>query len=151
MSASPLSVWFHNQLNAISAELNGLPKEMAGTPWRDGGWTRAQIVGHLIDSAANNRVRFVRAAIEGGYAGPHYEQDAWVSIHGYADQPWETLLRWWRTEQEILMAVVDRIPEETLAVRCVLGEDAAATLRDLIQDYVRHQQWHLDQITARTE
>jgi hypothetical protein len=89
-------------------------RSLADTPWREGGWTRKQIVGHLLDSAANNRQRFVRAAIHGSFTGPDYAQDAWVAAHGYAGQPWETLLRWWEVEHEILAAVVDRIPEERL-------------------------------------
>ncbi len=88
--------------------------DWANLPWRDGGWTRKQILGHLLDSATNNRQRFVRAAIDGQYAGPKYAQDAWVDAHGYAGQPWETLLSWWETEHEILMAVVDHIPDDKL-------------------------------------
>ena len=80
-------------------------------PWREGGWTRKQIVGHLLDSASNNRQRFVRAAIDGSYSGPGYAQDAWVAAQGYSGESWETLVRWWHAEHEILMAAVDRIPK----------------------------------------
>jgi DinB superfamily len=143
-----VAVRFRDGLNGVEGVLRTLPPELACVPWRPGGWTRAQIVGHLLDSATNNRQRFVRAATEGSYAGPQYAQDAWVEAHGYADQPWETLLGWWRTEHEILMAVVDRIPEERLDARCVLDDEAPVTLQFLIEDYVEHQQWHLKQLTA---
>jgi hypothetical protein len=105
-------------------------------------------VGHLLDSAANNRQRFVRATIDGQYAGPGYAQDAWVAAHGYADQSWETLLRWWEAEHEILAAAVDRVPEERLEAKCVVGVDAPVTLRFLIEDYLRHQRWHFKQLEA---
>ena len=52
----------------------------------------------MLDSAANNRQRFVRAAIDGSFSGPDYAQAAWVEAHGYAGQTWPTLLRWWETE-----------------------------------------------------
>ena len=100
-----LAQQFSADLNAIHAALLALPAQLADTPWREGGWTRKQIVGHLLDSAANNRQRFVRATIDGEYAGPRYAQDGWVAAHGYANQPWETLLEWWKSEQEILVAV----------------------------------------------
>jgi len=74
----------------------------ADKPWREGGWTRKEIVGHLLDSAANNRQRFVRAAADGRYDGPKYLQDAWVKAHGYGEQNWEKLVRWWQAEHEIL-------------------------------------------------
>jgi hypothetical protein len=61
---------FRAELKAIEAELFAVEPGLADTPWRVGGWTRKQIVGHLLDSAANNRQRFVRAGIDGHYAGP---------------------------------------------------------------------------------
>lgn len=33
-------------------------------PLRTGGWSRKQLIGHLIDSASNNHQRFVRAALQ---------------------------------------------------------------------------------------
>jgi DinB superfamily len=92
----------------------------------------------------------VRAAIDGSYAGPTYAQEPWVAAHGYAEQPWETLLEWWRVEHQILAAVVDRIPEDRMQASCTVGGEAPVTLQFLIEDYVSHQQWHLRQIEAGT-
>jgi hypothetical protein len=139
---------FHGELGVLQAILLGLPPGLADTPWRAGGWTRKQIVGHMLDSAANNRQRFVRAATDGSYAGPQYAQVAWVAAHGYAEQDWETLLRWWQAEHEILAAVVDRIPEERLGAECVVGENEPVTLSFLIEDYLAHQRWHFAQLTG---
>lgn len=141
---------FRSKLRAIRGALVAVSPSLADIPWRDGGWTRKQIVGHLLDSAANNRQRFVRAAIEGTYAGPGYAQDAWVAAHGYAEQSWDDLLRWWQAEHEILIAVVERIPEERLDTLCSVGDGEPVTLRFLIRDYIRHQVHHFEQITART-
>ena len=137
---------FRDELNVLHATLLALPPELAGTPWRDGGWTRKQIVGHLLDSATNNRQRFVRASIDGQYTGPGYAQDAWVAAHGYANQPWDTLLQWWRVEHEILAAAVDHIPEERLEASCTVGAGEPVTLRFLIEDYLAHQRWHFAQL-----
>jgi hypothetical protein len=146
--ATELAREFRAELGALQVVLLGLPPKLAETPWRAGGWTRKQIVGHLLDSAANNRQRFVRAAADGRYAGPKYAQDAWVAAHGYADQDWETLLRWWQAEHEILAAVVDRITEDRLGVECVVGDNAPVMLRFLIEDYLVHQRWHFAQLTG---
>jgi hypothetical protein len=139
---------FRAELEVLQEVLPGLSPELADAPWRDGGWTRKQIVGHLLDSAANNRQRFVRTAIDGYYAGPKYAQDAWVAAHGYAEQEWETLLRWWQVEHEILAAVVDQISEDHLDAECIVGDDAPVTLRFLIEDYLDHQRWHFAQLTG---
>jgi hypothetical protein len=139
---------FRADLKSIHAVLLALSPALADTPWRDGGWTRKEIVGHLLDSAANNRQRFVRAAAAGAYAGPQYAQDAWVAAHGYASQPWETLLDWWKVEHEILAAVVDHIPAERFDASCTVGDDEPVSLRFLIEDYISHQRWHLKQLQA---
>ena len=122
--ATPLAARFRAELKAVHEALLAIPPELADTPWRKGGWTRKQIVGHLLDSAANNRQRFVRAAIDGSFTGPDYAQAAWVEAHGYAGQSWPTLLRWWETEHEILAAAVDHIAEERMESWRILAYDA---------------------------
>lgn len=139
---------FRSDLDEVHRAILTLPESLADVRWREGGWTRKQILGHLLDSAANNRQRFVRASTEGSYKGPKYAQDAWVAAHGYAGQPWTLLLSWWEAEHEILMAIVERIPEQTLDVQCVVGDNAPVSLRFLIEDYVAHQRWHLKQLLA---
>jgi hypothetical protein len=142
------AVQFSRDLQLIHTALLAVPPHLANVPWRAGGWTRKQIVGHLCDSAANNRQRFVRAATEGTYAGPGYAQDAWVDAHGYSEESWETLLRWWQVEHEILLAAVERIPAERLETICTVGDNPPVTLRFLIEDYIAHQKHHLQQIEA---
>jgi hypothetical protein len=149
--ATQLAQVFRKELSALQTTLLGVDPALSDTPWRMGGWTRKQIVGHLLDSAANNRQRFVRAAADGHYTGPKYAQDAWVAAHGYAEQSWETLVRWWRAEHEILAAVVDRIPEERLGAACVVGDNEPVTLRFLVDDYLCHQRWHFAQITGAAQ
>ncbi len=145
---SSLAIDFRGELSNYDAALMTISPALADTPWRPGGWTRKQIVGHLLDSATNNRQRFVRASIDGRYTGPKYAQDEWVTAHGYENQSWETLLRWWRAENEILMAVVDQIPVERLNAKCKVGDDPVVTLRFLIEDYLNHHRWHLGQLVA---
>src|SRR5580700_10260919 len=139
---------FRGDIHELRELLDEAPGDLANVAWRQGGWTRKQILGHLLDSAANNRQRFVRAAIEGRYTGPSYAQDAWVAAHGYAHLAWKTLVEWWNVEHDILMAVVERVPEERMATLCTVGNDAAVTLRYLIEDYTRHQFHHFEQLNA---
>jgi hypothetical protein len=139
---------FCDDIKELRDLLDEVPSDLANVPWRQGGWTRKQILGHLLDSAANNRQRFVRASIDGSYAGPGYAQDAWVAAHGYGHLAWKTLVEWWNVEHNILMAVVERIPEERMSVLCTVGTDAPVSLRYLIEDYTRHQFHHFQQINA---
>lgn len=139
---------FRAGIAGVRDALLAVSPKLADVPWRPNGWTRKQIVGHLLDSAANNRQRFVRAALDGSYNGPGYAQEKWVELQAYAEQSWETLLRWWQAEHEMLAAIVDRIPEERLGAECIIGGGAPVTLQFVIDDYVAHQQHHLRQITS---
>jgi hypothetical protein len=51
-------------------------------------------------------------------------------------------------EHAILAAAVDHIPEERYDAICKIGENAPVTLRFVVEDYFRHQRWHLQQFTA---
>jgi hypothetical protein len=139
---------FRTEIDAVHSALLALSPDLADTPWREDGWTRKEIVGHMLDSAANNRQRFVRAAIHGRFTGPDYAQAEWVEAHGYGDLPWATLLHWWEVENAILSAAVDHIPEERLDAVCQIGDHAPVTLRFVVEDYLRHQRWHLAQLNA---
>ena len=139
---------FSTGIEELRDMLDDVPADLANVPWRTGGWTRKQILGHLLDSAANNRQRFVRASIDGSYDGPSYAQDAWVASHGYAHHSWKTLVDWWKVEHDILIAVVERIPEDRMNAFCTVGDNAPVTLRYLIEDYTRHQFHHFEQINA---
>src|SRR4051812_22052131 len=55
-------------------------------------WSRKEELGHLIDSASNNHLRFVRAALEPEYHGPSYDQNGSVAMHAYQELGWSDLL-----------------------------------------------------------
>jgi hypothetical protein len=112
-------------------------------------WSKKEELGHLVDSATNNHVRFVRAAIEPEFRGPGYEQDSWVALHGYHEMPWAGIIDFWQRYNHFLAGLVERIPDGRLAARCVVGDSTPVTLQFLIEDYTLHMQHHLDHILAR--
>ena len=60
-----------------------------------GKWVKKEILGHLIDSAANNHQRFVRAQFANPFAWPGYDQQSWVPLHRYRERPWVDLVDLW--------------------------------------------------------
>ena len=112
-------------------------------------WSKKEELGHLIDSAANNHVRFVRASIEPEFRGLGYQQDDWVRLHAYQEMAWTDIVDFWRRYNDFLVGLVRRIPDEKLLTPCVVGESAPVTLKFLIEDYVLHMQHHLDHILER--
>ena len=57
------------------ARLVEISDEQAAQPIETGGWSRKQIIGHLIDSAYNNHQRFVRAQWCERLEFPPYQQE----------------------------------------------------------------------------
>ena len=112
-------------------------------------WTPKQILGHLIDSAANNHQRFVRAQIEPGCAVQDYTTDPWVAAQRYQDRPWEELAALWTAYNRHLLFLMEHVPEQAKSAACRVGAHAPATLEFLMVDYVRHLQHHLRQILTR--
>ena len=129
--------------------LRAFPEDKTCLHQDAGSWCSKEELGHLIDSAANNHQRFVRASIQPEYDGPGYAQDAWVASHGYQDLDWEKLVSFWYGYNLLLAEVIDRIPADKFETPCKIGDDAPVTLRFVIKDYVLHMRHHLDHILGR--
>ena len=61
-------------------EFAGISETEASLPAVEGGWSRKQILGHLIDSASNNHQRFVRAQLQDELRWPSYDQTGCVRV-----------------------------------------------------------------------
>ena len=148
-SAQALAWQLETVLSREAHNLRALSESKAQERPAQAGWSRKEELGHLIDSAVNNHVRFVAASLQTQFQGPGYAQDGWVTAHGYHEIPLTTLIDFWESQNTLLVAVVQRIPEEKLAVPCQVGNEATATLGFLIDDYIVHMQHHLDHLLGR--
>jgi hypothetical protein len=137
---------FERRLAAAAQKLTVVNEEQASQPWREGAWLRKEVLGHLLDSAANNHVRFAFTALNGQYSGPRYEQNEWVRLHDYRGISWRELLDYWRVRNLLLTRVVTQIPEAALESTCRIGENEPVSLRFLITDYLAHLEHHVNQI-----
>ena len=117
-------------------------------PVLKGGWSRKQVIGHLIDSASNNHQRFVRAAPQGSLEFPGYDQDGCVRVEAVQTAPWPLLLTLWTNYNLYLAHVIAHLPADKLEAQTQIGEDAPVTLEFLAEDYLTHLLHHLGQIGA---
>src|SRR5262245_63703911 len=121
-----------------------------------GKWSRKEIVGHLIDSAANNHGRFVRAQLQEDLVFPGYDQDAWVRVQGYRDRSWSDLVALWRAYNRHIACLMESAdPAAVARPRTSHNLDELAwkaverteptTLDSFMRDYVEHLEHHLRQ------
>lgn len=114
-----------------------------------GKWSKKELLGHLIDSAANNHHRFIKIQflssplfVEG------YAQNDWVRIQNYNEKDTQQLVNFWKIYNEHILYIMQNTPEENLNIK-IIAEDAfenADTLFFLMKDYVDHMDHHLKQI-----
>jgi len=117
-------------------------------PILKGGWSRKQVIGHLIDSASNNHQRFVRAALQVSLVFPGYDQDGCVRVQAVESAPWPLLVALWKNYNLYLAHVIAHLPPSQLDAQCRIGENEPASLRFIAEDYLTHLLHHLGQIGA---
>ncbi len=138
------------RLTAVLAEREAGLRSISNerSVWRYGPekWSKREILGHLIDSAANNHQRFVRVANSGALEFTRYDADEWVARQRYHEILWEPLLELWTAYNRHLAHVLGAVPNELGDVSCELHFEKPVTLRWVARDYVDHMNHHLRQI-----
>jgi hypothetical protein len=135
-------------VQSAKEKLRQVSEADSNTPVLKGGWSRKQVIGHLIDSASNNHQRFVRASLQGSLEFPGYDQDGCVRVQAVQNAPWPLLVSLWTNYNLYLAHVIANLPENKLKAHCKIGEGKPVTLRFLAEDYLTHLLHHLGQIGA---
>ena len=136
-------------IDELLPSLARIPAEKAATKPDPGEWSKKELIGHLIDSAANNHQRFVRAAQNLAADFPPYAQEAWVTVQGYQTMPWEELVALWYAYNRHLCRVIANLPQEALDNPCHVGLEEPVTLAFVVEDYVRHLRHHMGDLVER--
>lgn len=103
-------------------------------------WNRKELLGHLVDSATNNRQRFIRLR-HGDLEGfPGYDQEEWVVAGGYRECDWNELVELWFLSNRHVARVIEGLPA---GCEGHLWKDTGFSLEYLVHDYTRHLLHHL--------
>jgi hypothetical protein len=112
-------------------------------------WSKKEILGHLVDSAANNHARFVKAQfLDEPFHMEGYAQNEWIDIQKYNDKETSSLVELWKVYNEHIMFIMENTPKKNLEIKCEADDafENADTLFLLMKDYVDHMDHHLNKI-----
>lgn len=148
---------FKQTIDSGSTRLRQISESQSAKPRAEDHWSSKQILGHLIDSAANNHARFVLGQLKDDLVFPGYDQDGWVKTNHYQEAPWPQLVELWRSYNLHLHHLMTHADQLKLRTPCTLHtlqeiafktvpKSEPVTLEYLMQDYVVHLQHHLHQI-----
>jgi hypothetical protein len=148
---------FRETLATAYQQLLRITEAQSLIPRADGKWSPKEIAGHLIDSAANNHQRFVRAQFNDELIFAGYEQNEWVRVQHYKEEAWEALVNLWQLYNQHILHIMKFVPEETrMKLRArhnlnqiasdAINENEPVTLDYFMRDYVDHMKKHLGQI-----
>ena len=128
------------------ARLEQLPNNRVESKPAPSAWSPKEELGHLLDSAANNHQRIVRAQSEDKLAFPGYEQNRWVAIHRYQHRDWNELIEVWQALNRQLLAAAESVPEAAWSHTLTVAASQPMTLAFVFDDYVSHMFHHLQHI-----
>src|SRR5258707_394071 len=139
-----------DQLRALIVRLPGrlaaISRERASVKPGPDSWSAKEELGHLIDSAANNHQRIVRAQLEDNLALPDYDGERWVELHGYQNREWTDLIALWRAGNLQLLTAAEAAPLSAWSHTLTIGGSKPITLGFVLDDYVTHMSHHLRHI-----
>jgi hypothetical protein len=130
-------------VQAVPGRLHGLSQEKVESQPTPSTWSPKQELGHLLDSAANNHQRIVRAQFEDNLAMPGYEQNRWVAVHAYQSRDWKELIELWQALNRQLLAAAQAVPDSAWSRTLTVAGSEPLTLQFVFDDYVTHMLHHL--------
>lgn len=139
---------FRSRVEQLHTMLEQTDEGMVTIQLSEDAWSLKEILGHLIDSAANNHQRFIRLQ-QGNLEGyPAYDGERWIKIQRYNDAEWCLLTDLWLKYNQLLLWVIECLPEDCSTNSWSL-ERETHTLEWLVNDYYRHLSWHTEHYQKR--
>ncbi len=133
-------------LQKVPGRLAGLSRDKVERKPTPSTWSPKEELGHLIDSAANNHQRIVRAQLEDRLAMPGYDQNRWVAVNAYQRRDWKELIELWQALNRQLLAAAESAPDAAWSHTLTVAGSEPLTLQFVFDDYVTHMLHHLQHI-----
>ena len=116
---------------------------------KPGKWSKKEVLGHLIDSAIHNLVRFTEINYAAKpYRHRPYNQIDLVNLNQYQTEDIIELSQLWLSLNKQIIRLMKSVDEEALDYKIILSDESVIDLRFLMTDYVEHLEHHINQIRS---
>ncbi len=130
----------------LAALTSGLSDEDLNTPYLAGEWTVSQNVHHVADSHMNAYIRFKLICTEDDPPLKPYQQDMWAELPDGHHLPLEYSLSILRGLHARWCVLLEQVSDEQWSRGGFHPDNGVMTLDDILDNYARHGEGHLDQI-----
>ena len=152
---------YHQQLRNILEHTTPRLETLDTEDWQQRAapdkWSKQEILGHLIDSAYHNHLRFVYAPRMPNLVFDGYPQPYLVSANRYQQREPGELIRTWEQANLNMAYMLEGLPVEVINrettdhnfhTLCMykIDEGAPSSLGYLVWDYLAHMEHHLIQL-----
>lgn len=112
-----------------------------------GKWSKKEILGHLVDSAIHNLVRFTEINyLEKPYHHRPYNQTELVNLNKYQTMDINELTQLWLSLNKQIIRIFKSTDKKKLDYQIILSDQSVIDLKFLMTDYVEHLEYHINQI-----
>ena len=116
---------------------------------KTGKWSKKEILGHLVDSAIHNLVRFTEINyVEKPYRHRPYNQIDLVNLNQYQMMDIHDLTELWLSINKQIVRLMKSVDEKALDYKIILSDESVIDLRFLMTDYVDHLEHHIKQLRS---
>jgi hypothetical protein len=114
-----------------------------------GKWSKKEVLGHLVDSAIHNLVRFTEINyVEKPYHHRPYSQNDLVNSNQYQTIDINELTQLWLSINKQIIRIFKGVDEKALDYQIILNDQSVIDLKFLMTDYVEHLEYHINQIKS---
>lgn len=131
--------------------LRGLSAAQLQTPYREGGWTSAQVVHHLVDSHMNAYIRLKLALTEDGPTIRPYKEGAWAELPDATSPDVEDSLALLGALHVRFVTALAHLSPADFPRPMIHPERGPTTIEKMVALYAWHGRHHVAHITGLRE
>ncbi len=111
-------------------------------------WSKKEILGHLIDSARYNLIRFNEIIIDPStFVYAIYSQNKLVELNDYQNTNIEDLVILWQSYNQQMIRTLQKLSKKHLKISFQVDNETK-NVEWLIDGYIKHLEYHLNQILS---